>query len=134
MDPPTESWDHCVFVDLSDFARVGGRLWRFLFGVLFHKLCDISGVQRIITHTEVIQDNTHVILHTQNNYALGIIHIYVILCAMYKRTLVFWYVHIFPTYEQSTVNFPGGRRRCKAPCGVAQFHQSLPGTTTAASQ
>lgn len=44
------------------------------------------------------------------------------------------YVHIFSTYEQSTVNFPGGRRRCKAPCGVAQFHQSLPGTTTAASQ
>ena len=40
----------------------------------------------------------------------------------------------FPTYEQSRVNFPGGRRRCKAPCGVAQFHQSLPGTTTAASQ
>lgn len=103
MDPPTESWDHCVFVDLSDLAmlvangssqqtkllnnRVGGRLWRFFFGVLFHKLCDISGVQLIITHTEVIQDNTHVFLHTQNNYALGIIHIYVILCAMYKRTL-----------------------------------------------
>lgn len=80
MDPPTESWDPCVFVDLSDLAmsvangssqqttplknRVGGRLWRFLFGVLFHKLCDISRVQPIITHTKVIQDNAHVFLHT----------------------------------------------------------------------
>lgn len=77
MDPPTESWDPCVFVDLGDLAmlvaRVGGRLWCLLFGVLFHKLRDISGVPLIVSLP--IQKSSKII-HTCFSILRTTMHLY----------------------------------------------------------